>query len=199
MSKKTKNTYSKGRTITPEGRVSFPHLAEPHTGGEYPSDKYELTLLFPKEGTDLTGIKNLLTEPLKERWPELTLKDVLHPVRDGDAKYAESQDDEDREKREHLRGHWFIKAKSGDKPGCVDADGMKMDPNEIYGGCWARMSVSSGTYVLNGQKGVTLFLGNVQFIRDDEAFGGGRVSAESEFGAVVSNGSAGEAQEDIPF
>lgn len=189
-----KQKYSEGRIVTPPGRVSFPHLAAKNTGGEYPSHKFEITLLFPKDETDLTELKNLLMEPVKEKWPDQkNLKGLNHPIRDGN--------DKDLEKYPEYEDCYYIRAKSGKrKPVCVGPDKAQIDAEEVYAGCWARISVSSGTYVMRGEKGVTLFLGNVQFVRDDVALGGGGAPANEEFDELESGGSGdGDDDDDIDF
>lgn len=57
-----------------------------------------------------------------------------------------------------------------------------LDRSEVYSGCYARVSISFYAFNTNGNKGIACGLGNIQKIRDGESLGGGRVSAETDFG-----------------
>jgi hypothetical protein len=170
---------------TPVGRISFPHLAEPDTKGKYADDKFKATLLFPKQGVDLSILRNAALSCAQQAFGAgiKTLNDFQHPFRDGDAKtdlagYA---------------GNIFITAKSKKRPLCIDRTKQNINPDEIYGGCYARMIVTACSYqstenvkdpktgqvvkqVING---VTFLLDGVQKTKDGEAFGGGGATAES--------------------
>lgn len=78
----------------------------------------------------------------------------------------------------------LMRLKSRDRPGIVFSNGMTCDESkshEVYSGRWAFVSVRPGYYDVDGSKGVTCYLQNVQLLEDDDRLGGGRVSAESEF------------------
>ena len=60
-----------------------------------------------------------------------------------------------------------------------------LDRAEVYSGCYARVSLSFYAFNTNGNRGIACGLGNIQKTRDGESLGDGRVSAESDFGAVT--------------
>jgi hypothetical protein len=76
----------------------------------------------------------------------------------------------------------FIGARSEDKPGIVVGKEQRppQSENEVYGGCYAKASVTAFAYEQKGNKGVSFALNNVWKLRDGEPFGSYQ-SAESEF------------------
>ena len=82
-------------------------------------------------------------------------------MRDGDTE----RDDE------AYKGHYFINANI-------------LDRNEVYSGCYARVSLNFYAFNSNGNKGVACGLGNIQKIRDGESLGG-RSSATDDFSTVA--------------
>ena len=59
----------------------------------------------------------------------------------------------------------------------------ELDPNDIYSGMYARVTVRFFAYDTAGRKGVGCGLGNVLKTREGEAFSG-RASAESDFAGL---------------
>lgn len=93
------------------------------------------------------------------------------PLRDGD---TERED-------EAYAGHWFINANSKTAPQIVDkAVKPILDRDEVYSGCYARVSLNFYAFNSNGNKGIACGLGNIQKIRDGESLGG-RSSATDDF------------------
>lgn len=93
------------------------------------------------------------------------------PLRDGD---TERED-------EAYAGHWFINANSKTAPQIVDkAVKPILDRDEVYSGCYARVSLNFYAFNSNGNKGIACGLGNIQKIRDGESLGG-RSSAADDF------------------
>ena len=59
-----------------------------------------------------------------------------------------------------------------------------LDRNEVYSGCYARVSLNFYAFNSNGNKGVACGLGNIQKIRDGESLGG-RSYATDDFSTVA--------------
>ena len=96
------------------------------------------------------------------------------PLRDGDVE----RDDE------AYKGHYFINANSKTAPQIVDrAVKPILDRNEVYSGCYARVSLSFYAFNSNGNKGIACGLGNIQKVRDGEPLGG-RTSAADDFATL---------------
>jgi len=150
--------------ISPKGRLSYPHLMERHTKGDYPSDMYETLLLIPK-GTDISALKDACEEMLQEVFKG-KFKDISElehpPIKDGD----EYEDDR--------KGHWVIKAKSDNRPQIVAANPKIVIDNaeEVYGGRWAKLSLNLYSYNKAGKRGLSFGLRNVQLLDHAEKFGG---------------------------
>ena len=159
--------------ITPKGRLSYPHLLNRNTEGNYPSDKYETLLLIPKTENISVLIKAceaVLMEMFSEEYAGLDqLKNP--PVRDGDEKGGE------------YAGHWFIKAKSDNRPAIVGPNPKVVidNPELVYGGQWARLSLSVYGYKKPGNKGIAFGLKNVQILGGGEPFGSGAGNPADQF------------------
>ena len=181
----------KKKCQTPEFRVSFPHLFEPHSfAGKKP--QYSLTMLFPKK-VDLTALRraahNAATEKWgpKEKWP----KNLDMPFRDGDKPNKKGN-----AQPEGYAGCTFIVAKSKTrKPGVIgpvrDVDTKEFPvlttEAEFYAGCYARANVLAYAYAHeSGTAGVGFNLQGVQKLRDGKEFSG-NVDIQSSFDEVITS------------
>lgn len=171
---KTKVDKEKQKIVTPEFRVSYPHVFKTNSiKGSKP--KYSVTMLF-KKSSDLSTIKEAIKNakiakygPNKSDWPE----DLETPVLDGDSKkYAD---------KEGYKGHWAIKASTGEdqKPGVYGPDAGPdgkvqpiTDPSEFYPGCYAKAYVYAYVWDNEFGQGVGFILDHVQKIKDGKSFGG---------------------------
>lgn len=164
------------KCITPEFRVSFPHVFEAHSGFEGQEPKYSIVMLFPKT-TDLKELKraalNAAVEKFgpKEKWP----KNLRLPFRDGDEKTD----------LQGYEGHTFVTASSKQRPGIINGQKVPIakEDETFYAGCYARASLIAHGYDKAGNKGVAFTLQNIQKLRDGEPFSG-RKKAEDEFDSV---------------
>lgn len=174
---KTKAEKEDCRMITPEFRVSYPHVFKPQAPKPTDKKKYSVTMLFPKD-SDLMGmspdgkprgikevIRNakLVAFGPKDNWPA----GLESPVVDGDdEKFAD---------KPGYAGHWVIKAVTSEdqKPGVVDAKMTPItDPAELYPGCYARAYVYAYVWTYMKKQGVGFVLDHVQKLRDGKSFGG---------------------------
>lgn len=167
------------RLITPEFRVSYPHIFKPQAPNPTDKPKFSITMLFPKNqdlmGKTPDGKPRTLQEAIrnakiaefgdKSLWP----KDLKSPVSDGDdaSRFAD---------KEGYKGCWIIKASSNQdqRPTVVGRDmGIITDPNEIYPGCFARAYVFARywKHPMNGH-GIHFILDHVQKVRDGKSFAG---------------------------
>jgi hypothetical protein len=162
---------------TPIGHVAFHHVFTlDHYGTGKP--KFNMTLLWDKETTDLDYLhKALLAERIK-KWgtnPDGTPKHVQglwYPIRDGD----------ERVNLEGFKGCWYCKFTSETAPQvCTHLKRtITAESGEFYDGCLAWARVTPGAYQMEGGQGLSLFLGNVQKMGDDEPFVG-RSTADEDF------------------
>jgi hypothetical protein len=160
------------RVITPEARLSYPHLFRPQEGLDGGKDKYGCELIFAP-GTDLSALKAAANLAAKKKWGDKVPKKLRTPFRIGD---------EDRDGKDGYQGATFIGARSADKPGIVIGQNRDIctDESQIYGGCYVRASVTAFAYETKGNAGVSFALNNVWKLRDGEPFGN-RVPADQDF------------------
>lgn len=176
-------TTNPTRIVTGEVRLSYAHVWEPNSiqGGK---PKYSVSLIIPKTDTaTIAAIEKAVDAAIEagigkfggKRPNKAALK---LPLRDGDTE----RDDE------AYAGSFFVNANSLTPPQVVDENVAPiLDRSEVYSGCYARVSLSFFAFNTNGNKGVACGLGNIQKIRDGESLGGGRVSAETDFGAFAAD------------
>lgn len=194
--KASKADKEKCRVLTPEFRVSYPHVFKPQGMNNKPNSakKYSVVMLFSKD-TDLAVIKAAMknakiqafgADPAK--WP----KGIESPVSDGDSpKHAE---------KDGYPGHWAIKASSSEdqKPGIVDQNVAPiLNQGDFYAGCYARASILAYVWDNEFGKGVGFILDHVQKLRDGKSFGG-KPPADQVFTPVNTGTDEGfeEAQEE---
>lgn len=157
-------------------RLSYANIWEPKSinGGE---PKYSVSVLIPKDDKKtLEAINKAVDAAIEEgigkfggKKPNKNL--IKLPLRDGDTE----RDDE------AYKGHYFVNANSKTAPQIVDRSVRPiLDREEVYSGCYAKVSLNFYAFNTNGNKGVACGLGNIQKIRDGEPLGG-RTSATDDF------------------
>lgn len=151
------------RVITPEATLSYPNLFEPRAGLDGQEPKYSTELIFAG-GTDLGELKAAAQAVAVAKWGDNIPKNLRSPFRDGDM---------DREGKPEYEGSTFISAKSKQRPVILyGPDRRQAEPDEVYPGCVARVSVTPFAYDVNGNKGVSFFLNNVWVLRGGDMIGG---------------------------
>lgn len=169
------NTANK--VITGKGRLSYAYVWEPRQqDGQEP--KYTTSFLLPKGDKETLKKFEAAVEAAKEmgkskKWGGKIPASLKLPLRDGD---------EEIDKGEEYRGHYFFNASSRSAPGIVDAQRNPiLDKAELYSGCYARISVNLFPYDTNGNRGIGVGLNHIQKLGDGEPLGGSRGKAENEF------------------
>ena len=172
------------KVVTGEGRLSFVHVYEPYAHDDKQDPKYSVRLLIPKVGGEATikaleaAIKEAIEVGKKKLWQGEVPEELDLPIRDGDTpkivkKYPEHA------------GHWYINASSDPsrkKPEVVDRGRFQiLDPNDLYSGCYGRISVGLYPFRNSGNDGVGIGLNNVQKLREGERLAGG-TTADEDFG-----------------
>lgn len=165
--------------MTPKVRLAWTSLFSPQKmrGQDDAQAKYQVTILFPK-GVDIEVLKTAAAAAAKEKFGD-KVKGIRSPFRKSDEKEQLSELAEE--------FPLYIAARSKDRPQIVGPNGkMVDDPEQVYAGRWARVSLQAFAYDQSGNKGVSFGLQNVQLLDNDEplAIGGARISAEAEFEAV---------------
>lgn len=196
---------AKCRLITPEFRVSYPHLFEAHAMDSASKKKFSVTMLFPKDapviGQTLDGKPRKLASAMKaaklayfgseENIPE----DLESPITDGDvAKKG-------KEIAPGYAGHWAVRASTGEdqRPGIVDAKGIPItEASVLYPGCYARAYIYAYVWEFGSKQGVGFILDHIQKLRDGKSFGG-KKPVEQVFAPIVADEDDADADEDADF
>jgi hypothetical protein len=155
-------------------RLSYFHGWEPASinGGE---PKYSVSVLIPKTDKEtINAISKAVDAAIEDGVAKFGGKKpnkaaLKLPLRDGD---MERED-------EAYKDHYFINANSKTAPQIVDkAVKPILDREEVYSGCYARVSLNFYAFNSNGNKGVACGLGNIQKIKDGESLGNRSTAAE---------------------
>lgn len=200
MKNTSKDAVNPQRLITPEFRVSYPHLFKPNAIKQGDDEKYSVTMLF-KKTQDLSKLKLAMDHAKiemwgrdKTKWP----KGLLSPVSDGD---SEQYLDDEGVTKEGYAGHWVIKASSraSNKPGIVNEEAQPiLDASEIYPGCFARAQIYANPWEYAGKKGVSFILDAVQKTKDGPSLSN-RKSASEIFDPISASGDTTEEDADNGF
>ncbi len=163
--------------VTGKVRLSYEHIWEPASINDS-DEKYSVSLIIPKSDTktvkDIQNAVEQAKQDGKAKFGGRIPANLKLPLRDGD---IERPDDE------AYKDCYFINCNSKDKPQIVDKNVQPiLDRNEVYSGCYARVSISLYPFNTNGNKGIACGLGNIQKIADGEPLGG-RTRAEDDFEA----------------
>ena len=170
-------TSTSKKVVTPTFRASFVHVFEPRQNEQSGKLEYSVKMIFDKDA-DLTPLKDIIKEAVRNKWGSNPPKNLKVPLRDGN--------DSDLDKYPEDANKIIANAKSVMyPPGLIDAKTKQeiIDPKEFYSGCYARASIVAYAYD-NVSKGVAFGLQNLLKIRDGEPLVN-RASAESDFAGVI--------------
>ena len=165
------------RVTLPTGVASFPALFEA-VGFEGSEPKYSITVLWDKD-EDMSKLKAACDAAIAKKWPEGRPNGLKMPLKDGNDKR-----DKDGNVRPEFANKKFatMKSKQSDPPKVVDTElNPIIDKGRIYGGCEVRVAVGVFAYDVGGNRGVGMYLGNVQLVGEGTSFGS-TSSVESDFG-----------------
>lgn len=172
--------YSDGTILVKEVRASYPHIFKPYVGDDGGDGKYGIVGLMPKT-KDYFPAKDLIRDLIKQTIIENKQKDLPAAnkfLRDGNLKAREEYD-----------GMYTINASEVRRPAARDnrrdpktgkAAILKPgeDEDRIYAGCWVNILIRPWWQNNKFGKKVNAGLVAVQFVRDDESFGQGRISED---------------------
>ena len=164
------------KVVTGIVRLSYANVWEPASiNGSKP--KYSVSLIIPKgDSKTIADINAAIDAAIQEGAAKfggkIPNKAALKlPLRDGDIE----RDDE------AYKGSYFVNANSTTAPEVVDRSLQRiLDRNEVYSGCYARVSINFYAFNSNGNRGLACGLGNIQKVRDGEPLGG-KTSAADDF------------------
>lgn len=156
-------------------RLSFPNIFETAKYNGADTGKYQATFLFPKEDVKTketldTAIKQIITES------KLKIKPDNICLRDGDDIFSE---------KGYLgyEGQWALKTGNKEAPTIVDSDKTPLLANskKIYAGCYVNAIIGFWLQDNNYGKRINANLYGIQFAKDGEPFGEGKIDVTEEF------------------
>ncbi len=193
---------------TPKFRVAFPAVFRPKHNDLNGKDEYSLVALFPPlnemDATQKTqwdkvveAAQAALTKKFgtnKKKWPGDPAK-YRSPFRDqGDREKTDKETGKKTLPQGYVKGATYLTLRSTQRPGVVDKQVQEIiDESEFYGGCWAIASINAYAYDQKGNRGVSFGLGNLQKVKDDDAFGN-RTKPTDDFEAVADTSSGDQKQ-----
>lgn len=164
-------------------RLSYPNLFTPSRFDDTSEAKYSATFHIEKDSDTHKQVVDAMKAVAKEKFGEkageiyksIQAKDAL-PLHDGD----ESGKDD-------LAGIMFIRANSKSKPSVVDANKQRLQESDgkPYAGCYVNAIVEIYAMKFNNKPQINCSLCGVQFVKDGEAFAGGRPASDDEFDSVA--------------
>lgn len=160
-------------------RLSFPDLfvPRPFKPGDVP--KYKATLLVPKGSEQAKMIENAIMAVAKEKWPKGAEK-IVAGIRGNANKFC--WQDGDTKEYDGYEGMMAFSANNKARPTILDRDKSPLTEadGKPYAGCYVNAIVEIFAYDNSGN-GISATLGGVQFVRDGEAFSGGRPASADDF------------------
>lgn len=169
------------KVITGKVRLSYANIFEPKSiNGSEP--KYSVSLIIPKSDTQMIEVIEEAIENAKERdkgkWNGKIPANLKLPLRDGD---------EERPEDEAYENSYFLNANSNRPPAVVSTEidrstgkAIRLGEDDVYSGCYAKVSINFYGFNAAGNKGVACGLNNIQKVDDGERLSGGS-SAEEDF------------------
>ncbi len=184
------------RIVLKDVRLSFPKIwrPEPFPGSADKTEYFNAAFLLPQTHPQFKDIEAVIAKVAEakfgQKWQSVLAAAKLQGkvfLRDGATKPD----------TEGYEGMWFISARSKVKPkiyglGGIAAGEIAEAGGKPYGGCYVNVVISAFAYS-NQAKGVAAELGDIQFIRDGDAFtGAGQArAAADDFGSLAVDDLAG--------
>jgi len=170
MTNKTNPVVATGGMVkTPIGRCSFPCLTTPKMQQDGSTLKYELEVIFNKD-SDFSELQEAIVEIAKEAWgDEIEYGDLaVKPFKNGDEKVNKKTG----QLWEGYEGGLYINPRSKSAVQYFGRDTNAVEAEAFYPGCRVVAVVAPCAYNGTSGKSVTFLLKSVQFVGDEDRFGG---------------------------
>lgn len=188
-----------GKIITPKARVAFAQqLFEPKVAKGGGKAKYGCTLIFDAEARATPEFKAMMKAAGEmarnetQNWDGKNF-DALHKAMKVKMPFLKGDDNVDPSGvvRDGFAGSLYIRTTSQMPPQLVD---QRLQPivesRQLYSGCYVRASLGIFTYSVDGNKGVSFGLRNVQLLSDGPPLGGSFSKPEDDFTPVAGGAAA---------
>lgn len=183
--------------ITPPGLLSYPHFFKPRPRSKTPGAEavYSCVLLLTEASKKTEAYKALIAavnaagKSMFPEWDPKKRKTYKSPIR--------LTEDEDKDFPDEVVE--FFNCWTREKPGIVDAANNDiLSANDIWPGQLARVSVQPFAYDQSGNKGVGLYLHNVQILKSAGMKRlDGKKAAHETFGTEYAD--AADEDNEVPF
>jgi hypothetical protein len=170
------------KIVTNKVRFSYLAWSQPKKNELSGKDEYSTELLIPKsDESGIAAIKAAMKAALDKKFPGGKYPPNLrNPLRDGDSEVKQDGSP----LGSQYAGHYFIRTKSNEAPGVVDAQGQPiMIASDFVSGDYGRASITAFAYQQAGNSGVSFYLNNLQKLASGEPLGG-KTSAADDFGVA---------------
>jgi hypothetical protein len=181
--------YQEGLILIKNVRASYPHVLKPMANkdatGKVTGESYSIKVLLPKETHEEAAklCRRAITKILKESNKSEPIPSDRRFLQDGDPR------DEDDTGKPEEKGCWVISARETKRPIVIDnrrdpktGKPRRLNPDDprdverIYGGCFVNIMIRPWWQSNAFGKRVNAGLSVVQFVRDGEPFGTGRIT-----------------------
>jgi hypothetical protein len=175
VKKKVKNAilYTDGMIRISGVRFSYPHLAKAYKGDNDAGEaKFGIVGMLPK--STHKAARDLINERIDELLKENKVKALA-----SDKKFLR---DGDESGKEDYADHWTVSARETRRPPLRDRQNNVVEPEDaaevFQPGYWGDILIRPWYQNNNYGKRVNAGLSSVQFVKEDETFGEGRISDE---------------------
>lgn len=160
-------------------RLSFPDLFDPRPFKPGDTPKFKATFLVPKDSPQIKAIEEAIATVAKAKWPKDWQK-VLNGIRGNANKFCFQ--DGDNKSYDGYEGMMALSASNKTRPAIFDRDKTPLtkEDGKPYAGCYVNGVIEFFAYDNSGN-GIAASLGGVQFLKDGEAFAGGRPASADDF------------------
>lgn len=166
-------------------RLAFPNLFTPKAVNGEGEPAYSASFIIEKDQKDvISALEKAIEQVAKAKWgnkastilAKLKAAEKV-PLRDGDMK----------DSYDGFEGNYYVSARSKIKPRVVDRQAQLLNAEDglPYAGCYVNGSVSLWAQDNNFGQRINATLRGVQFVRDGDAFTGGRPAGEDEFEEIA--------------
>lgn len=165
----------KNVVVTEEVRLSFVNAFEPRAIKEGDEPKYSVTCIIPKSDTKTyerikAAIQAVAEASAQKHFGGKVPTDPMKisTLKDGDTD-VDSMGELKKNTYPEYANSWVIRVSSKNAPKVLNPDKSEMlDQEELYSGCYGKVSMTFFAYSANAKRGISASLGNIMKTRDGE-------------------------------
>ena len=154
-------------------RLSFPNQFKATAFAPGQDEKYSATFILEPDDPQIEAIKAEITQIATDKWPKGMPANLKLCLRKNEEKEMDG----------FHPGGMFFNASNLSRPTVINADRSPLTEQDgkPYAGCYVNVMVDFWAQDNQYGKRINASLAGVQFVRDGDAFGGGRPAAASDF------------------